>query len=75
MRRLAAGRSAEWLDARLGFARASVPMLSHPDPRGRGRADGLVVRLRQRVDDAAHDPDRHRHRPGAGLRAGRRQGL
>src|SRR5580704_6318716 len=36
---------------------------------------GLVVRLRQRVDDLAPDPDPHGHRTGDGLRAIRRPGL
>ena len=43
---LAAGN---WFDARLKVRETLLPMLRAPHPPGGGRADGLVVRLRQRV--------------------------
>ena len=43
---LAAGN---WFDARLKAARNPAADAGAPHPPGGGRADGLVVRLRQRV--------------------------
>ena len=46
-----------WFDARLGVRAVLLPMMRHPVPRAARRADGLVVRLRQRVADVSADPD------------------
>src|SRR5262249_32366013 len=48
---------------RRSFARARHPAANAEAPYspGGGRADGLVVRLRERVDDLAPPPDPHRH--------------
>ena len=64
-----------WFDRRAGFSAVLLPMMRHPVPTRHRRADGLVVCLRQRVDDAAGDPDRHRHRAGPGLCPRGRLGL
>ena len=47
-----------WLDAPAGVPREHPADADAPDPAGSGRADGLVVCLRQRLDDAARHPGR-----------------
>ena len=64
-----------WFDARLGVRETLLPMLRHPIPREAAGPMGWWYVFGSASLTLLLDPDPHRHRPGAGLRAGRRQGV
>ena len=60
-----------WFDARLGFSDTLLPMLRHPVPRAIAGPMGWWYVFGSASLTLLADPDPHRHRPGAGLRARR----
>ena len=64
-----------WFDRRLGISDTLLPMMRHPIPRAVDGPMGWWYVFGSASLTLLVDSDRHRHRPGAGLRAGGRQGV
>ena len=75
MKHLAEDRVGQWLDARLGFRESILPMLTHPIPRGAAGPMGWWYVFGSASMTLLMIQVAHRHRPGAGVRAGRRPGV